>query len=556
MKHLRSLLFIFVILSILLTACGQASTPVVAPTEAGSTEGAPTEGAATQEASTVDQTPITLQVFVDTEGQDAQIMKESKLTKHIEETLNVNFDVVSGTTAETLNLMLASGDYPELIYKSWFSMLDVVKYGELGVFVPLESYIEQYAPNVKKAIDENEGLKNAVYAPDGHIYMMPYWEECYHCSMAMKMWINTDWLEAVGMEMPTTTDELEQVLIAFRDQDPNGNGQKDEIPLSGFPGGWNTEPWHFFMNSFIYDTGTGSDYVYIDNGKVTFAADKPEWKEGLKYAKRLYDQGLYDPQAFTQGEEQFRTLMNDEAELVGVYAAGHLGMGVDPWASEEMLARANKYEPLPPLKGPAGVQLTPYWPNRGMEGSFAITNKASEEEAVAFMKVLDWHYSREGSISGWYGPMNVGWTWAETGDLGINGEPAIWKPIESQSAEFMTDLSWEPIFYMPAELFLGWKSDQDIYTTDGYERRLYLATQLYEPYRPEAIPPTGMYMSTEDSDTYGQLAVPIREHVYLNSVAFIIGEQDIDEKWDEYVAGFEGLQLDKFLETQQKYYTP
>lgn len=464
MKHLRKLLFVLIILSMILTACSQASTQPVVPTE-GTSKETPDENAPSK--------PITLEVFVDTEGEDAAIVKDSKLTKYIEEKFNVNFKVVSGTTAETLTLMLASGDYPKLIYKSWYSMLDVVKYGELGVFVPLEGYIEEYAPNVKNALEENEGLRAAVYAPDGHIYMMPYWEECYHCSLSMKMWINTDWLEAVGMEMPTTTEEFEQVLIAFRDQDPNKNGKKDEIPLTGFPGGWNNEPWDFLMNSFIYDTGAGSDYVYIDGDKVTFAPNKPEWKEGLKYVKRLYEQGLYDPQAFTQGEEQFKSLLNSEEELVGVYAAGHLGMGVDPWASDEMLARANKYEPLLPLKGPAGVQLTPYWPTRGMEGSYAITNKASEEEAIAFIKLLDWHYSREGAISSWYGPIDVGWTWAEEGDLGIDGNPAIWKPIESQSAEFMTDLSWEPIFYMPSELFLGWRSDQDIYTRDGYERRLY-----------------------------------------------------------------------------------
>ncbi|HZJ23963.1 MAG TPA: hypothetical protein VFD54_11675, partial [Anaerolineales bacterium] len=500
--------------------------------------------------------PITLQVFVDTEGNDAAIVKDSKLTKYIEEKFNVNFDVVAGTTGDTLNLMLASGDYPNLIYKSGFSMLDVVKYGELGVFVPLEDYIAKYAPNVTKAIEENPGLKAAVYAPDGHIYMMPYWEECFHCAMSMKMWINTEWLKAVGMEMPTTTEEFEKVLVAFRDQDPNGNGKKDEIPLTGYPNGWNNEPWDFLMNSFIYDTGAGSDYVYIDGDQVAFAPNKPEWREGLRYVKSLYDQGLYDPQAFTQGEEQFKTLLNGEDEVVGAYAAGHLGMGVDPWASDEMLARANKYEPLPPLKGPAGVQLSPYWPNRGMDGSFAITNKASEEEAIAFIKLLDWHYSEEGSISAWYGPKDVGWTWAEPGDLGINGEPAIWKPIESQSAEFMTDLSWEPIFYMPARLFLGWKSDQDIYTTDGYERRLYLATELYEPYKPEHIPPGGIYMTSEDSDTYAQLVVPIQNHVYLNSVAFIIGEKDIETEWDAYVAGFDDLQLDKYLEILQKYYKP
>ena len=541
MKHLKILLFVAMVLSMLVTACGRAKAPEVNPTGE-----APAEGS----------DPITLQVFVDTEGNDAAIVKDSKLTKYIEEKFNVNFDVVAGTTGDTLNLMLASGDYPNLIYKSGFSMLDVVKYGELGVFVPLEDYIAKYAPNVTKAIEENPGLKAAVYAPDGHIYMMPYWEECFHCAMSMKMWINTEWLKAVGMEMPTTTEEFEKVLVAFRDQDPNGNGKKDEIPLTGYPNGWNNEPWDFLMNSFIYDTGAGSDYVYIDGDQVAFAPNKPEWREGLRYVKSLYDQGLYDPQAFTQGEEQFKTLLNGEDEVVGAYAAGHLGMGVDPWASDEMLARANKYEPLPPLKGPAGVQLSPYWPNRGMDGSFAITNKASEEEAIAFIKLLDWHYSEEGSISAWYGPKDVGWTWAEPGDLGINGEPAIWKPIESQSAEFMTDLSWEPIFYMPARLFLGWKSDQDIYTTDGYERRLYLATELYEPYKPEHIPPGGIYMTSEDSDTYAQLVVPIQNHVYLNSVAFIIGEKDIETEWDAYVAGFDDLQLDKYLEILQKYYKP
>jgi putative aldouronate transport system substrate-binding protein len=545
MKTLRKMLFVCVILAVLLAGCGQATPQVSVPPE-GETGG---ETAGSGE-------PITLEVFVDTEGEDAAIVKDSKLTKFMEERFNVNFDVVSGTTGDTLTLMLASGDYPKLIYKSWFSMLDVVKYGELGVFLPLEDWIDEHAPNVKKAINESPGLKAAVYAPDGHIYMMPYWEECYHCGIAMKMWINTDWLEAVGMEMPTTTEEFEQVLIAFRDQDPNGNGKKDEIPLTGRPGGWNNEPWDFLMNAFIYDTGAGSDYVYIEGDQVTFAPNKPEWQEGLRYAKSLYDQGLYDPQSFTMGEEQFRTLLNDEEELVGVYAAGHLGMGVDPWASEEMLARAAKYEPLPPLKGPAGVQQTPYWPTRGMDGSFAVTNKASEEEAIAFIKLLDWHYSEEGAISAWYGPPEVGWVWAEEGDLGIDGNKAIWKPVESQSAEFLSDLSWEPIFYMPARLFLGWRSDQDVYTTDGYERRLYLATKLYEPYAPEKIPPGGMYMTSEDSDTYAQLVVPIQSHVYLNSVAFIIGEKDIDTEWSSYVAGFDGMQLDTYLATLQKYYKP
>lgn len=543
MKKMKKFLFVLMLMTMLVTACGPAKTDEAAPPEAAPAEEKPAEAAG----------PITLQVFIDTGGEDAAFATESRLTKYLEDKFNVKFDVVSGSTEESLTLMLASGDYPKLIYKSWYSMLDVVKYGELGVFVPLEGYIEKYAPNVVAAFNENPNLKAAVYAPDGHIYMMPYWEECYHCSMAMKMWINTDWLDKVGLQMPTTTAEFEQALIAFRDQDPNGNGKKDEIPLTGFIQSWNGEPWAFLMNAFIYNTGTGSDYTYMDGDQVAFAPIQPAWKEGLKYIKSLYDQGLYDPQAFTQNNDQFRNLALGEDELVGAYAAGHLGMGVDPWVN---LERANKYEPVLPLKGPAGVQLTPYWPNRGMDGSFAITNKATEEEAIAFIKLLDWHYSQEGSVSSWFGPIDVGWTWASEGDLGIDGSPAIWKVLESSSADIQTDLTWEPIFYMPARLFLGWASSQDVYTTDGYERRLFLATQEYEKYRPEKIPPGGMYMTSEDSDKYGQLLVSIQSQVELNTAAFITGEKDIDKEWDAYVAEFKNLKLDEFLAILQKYYKP
>ncbi len=549
MKHLRKLVFAFMLLALLLNACAQSQTEQAAPTEA-----APAEAQTAEEVPAEAAAPITLQVFVDTGEEDAAFVTESRMTKYLEEKFNVKFDFVTGTTAESLTLMLASGDYPKLIYKSWYSMLEVVNYGELGIFVPLEDYIAKYAPNVTKAFDENPNLKAAVYAPDGHIYMMPFWEECYHCSMAMKMWINTDWLEAVGMEMPTTTEEFEKVLIAFRDKDPNGNGQKDEIPLTGFIQSWNGDPWGFLMNSFIYNTGTGSDYTYMDGDKVAFAPTQPEWKEGLKYMRSLYEQGLYDPQAFTQSADQFKNLALGEEEVVGTYAAGHLGMGVDPWVNEE---RANKYEPVPPLKGPAGEQVTPYWPNRGMSGSYAITNKATEEEAIAFMELLDWHYSQEGSVSSWFGPIEEGWTWASAGDLGIDGRPAIWKVLESSSADIQTDLTWEPIFYMPETLFLGWASSQDIYTTDGYERRLYLATKdYYEPYKPENIPPTGMYMTQEDSDTYSKLVVSIQSQVETNTAAFITGEKDIDEEWDAYVAGFDDLQLDEYLAILQKYYKP
>jgi putative aldouronate transport system substrate-binding protein len=83
---------------------------------------------------------------------------------------------------------------------------------------------------------------------------------------------------------------------------------------------------------------------------------------------------------------------------------------------------------------------------------------------------------------------------------------------------------------------------------------LYLATQEYEKFKPEHIPPAGMYMTSEDSDTYAQLILPIQNQVYLNSMAFVAGELDIDTDWDAFVAGFDDLKVDEFVALLQKYY--
>jgi hypothetical protein len=78
----------------------------------------------------------------------------------------------------------------------------------------------------------------------------------------------------------------------------------------------------------------------------------------------------------------------------------------------------------------------------------------------------------------------------------------------------MTDLSWEPI--STCQLTCSWVGIRPGYLHNGWLRAQTVSGYpLYETIRPEAIPPTGMYMSSEDSETYAQLAVPIREHVYL-----------------------------------------
>lgn len=167
-------------------------------------------------------------------------------TKWYEEQTNVQVEwviVPAGDEGlQKLNLMLSSGDLPDVImgfYNITPALMQV--YGQQGIFLPLNDLIEQYGSNVKNAFERYPLAKEVATATDGKIYGLPEINDCFHCSVSQKLWIYKPWLDKLGLQMPTTTEELYTVLKAFKEKDPNGNGQADEIPLSSDTTGWNSE---------------------------------------------------------------------------------------------------------------------------------------------------------------------------------------------------------------------------------------------------------------------------------------------------------------------------
>ncbi|EJW97007.1 family 1 extracellular solute-binding protein, partial [gut metagenome] len=129
--------------------------------------------------------------------------------------------------------LLFAGELPDAFYgQAILTDVDVVKYASQGLLIPLDDLIEKYAPNIKRLLDENDEYRKVMTAPDGHIYSLPNLTELSPKTHD-KLFINKTWLDQLNLPIPETVDEFEKTLIAFRDNDMNGNGDKnDEIPFS------------------------------------------------------------------------------------------------------------------------------------------------------------------------------------------------------------------------------------------------------------------------------------------------------------------------------------
>ncbi|ANY70929.1 ABC transporter substrate-binding protein [Paenibacillus sp. BIHB 4019] len=548
-KRLLGLLAIAVVVSMMLASCSQNNKP------AGSVATAP----ASQSEETGSTAPVEITMFaVQESGID---LTTNKFTKFVEEKFNMKFkfDTTPPDGAkEKRQISLASGDYPDAYmlpgYIDQFSQADVLKYGKQGVIVPLNDLIEQYAPNIKAAMEKDADLKAFNTAPDGNIYGLVAYSQCFHCSYPNKMWINTKWLDKLQLEMPKTPEEFKAVLKAFKTQDPNGNGVADEVPLSGSIEDFGVRVIPFLMNGFVYDDDR--NYLNMTGGKVESAAVKPEWKEGLSYIKSLYDEGLIDPGAFAQNAEAFKKIgENGDSQILGAGAGMHPAIFINIDAGNKNSA---DYNPVPPLTGPHGSYATHDGGGVAPGAKFVITNKASEEQKIALIKLVDYMFTQEGQTNGASGMEGIDWRKPKDGEVAL-GEGVIPQiaTIPAAEGEAPRNAGWSGTahFYMPKEYRDSFVQGTDIYDSASYERRLYQATLLYQGHEPkELFPLWSIWVDQNEVDEVSILQTNIKSYIEQNALQFITGNKSLEKDWDAYVKGLKDLKIDRYLEILQKAY--
>ena len=479
-------------------------------------------------------------------------LNTNDFTKWFEEKTNVkvNYEQIPQESfTEKKNLMLATGNYPDAFMMGGFSKADEVTYGEQGILIPLNDLIEKHGYYIKKVFEEQESLPAAITAPDGNIYSLPRINECYHCMYSRKAWINKEWLDKLGLKYPETTDELVEVLRAFKTKDPNGNGQADEVGIMGSTDGWEADPIEFLMNSFVYnDYGNRFD---VRDGKVHFVALEDEWREGLKFCYELIQEKLIEPTSLTQTEQHMQALSNSKDPVIGV---GLGAQNVNTIGAEE-LGRHKMYEPLSPLEGPKGVRTTPTAPGGIYSGHFVITKAAKNPELL--IKWADAFYNPEVTMHSNYGIEGKQWEKAPEGLIGIDGEQAEWMRIpapkvDGEQNNAMTNVA---LVNLTADIRAGEALDPDDplapYKGEGI---LYSSTRdYYEPYAVKEYLPSSMYMLPEEIDGLAQLQTQILDYVSESMAAFATGARDIydDAEWEKYKKELEALNVKRYVEVYQ-----
>jgi len=220
---------------------------------------------------------------------DSPAMKEIMKRTGIE----IDFQHPVDTTTDKVSLMINSGDLPDALFISTYfyggwqnSLVKEAAYD--GTFLKLDEYIDKFAPNIKKFLAEHPDAEKSIrmFNDDGGIYTIPvcFTDRTYNYYDGY--FIRKDWLDKLGLQVPNNIQEWEEVLTAFVEKDPNGNGEKDEVGFSSFA----------YMTKFVFmpafDVFNWNYYLNPDTNTITHGAVEPGMKEFIEMITRWREKGL------------------------------------------------------------------------------------------------------------------------------------------------------------------------------------------------------------------------------------------------------------------------
>lgn len=312
----------------------------------------------------------------------------------------------SGQAQEQFNLMLASNQLPDMIYWNWRTVAGgPEKAIKDGYIIKLNDYIDKDAKNIKKIYSDNPEAMKQSKTDEGTYYMFPMLngaqlkggikEESFYLGPQFRK----DWLDKLGMKVPTTMDEWYTVLTAMKKTDLNGNGKADEIPFASVKDGG--------LRNLAAAFGLYFDF-YNDNGKVKYGPIEPAFKDYLTTLNKWYKEGLIDKDYATTDDKNFRSKVTDN--IAGSYI-GSLGGNFGTFTQLMKDKDPNfKLAGAPWPKSPSGKAYTAQTGVEEKVASIGMAITTSNKYVSESVKWLDYQYSPEGIELMNFGPEGMAFT--------------------------------------------------------------------------------------------------------------------------------------------------
>lgn len=474
-----------------------------------------------------------LELTIHMHFRDTMVYKEDWLVEQkARELTNIYLKSVAPQNAtkstEVFNIMMASGDLADIVGKDNVKD-EFFQYGMEGAFIPLNDLIDKHAPNLKKFLQERTDVQKFITAPDGNIYFIPYIPDG---DAATGYFIRQDWLDKLNLQVPKTVDELYSVLKAFREQDPNENGEKDEVP------------WLDRKSSDAKETirlvtlwgGHSEDWYEDENGKVHFSAAEPEFKEGMKNLAKWYAEGIIDPEIYTRGKKAREILFGDNK-----------GGATHDWFASTSSFNDKLKDKIPgfnlqPIAPPADINgriMEEYGRELIKPDGWAIS--AANKHPVETIKYFDFWFTEEGRRLANFGIEGIHY------DM-VDGKP-IFKPEVLNNAQPVNNQMWEigaqiprgfwqDFFYEEQWMNPVAKKGARMYMDNGYIMKKF---------------PLLAY-TVEEKKVYDRIWPNIDTYVSEMKQKWLLGAEDVEATWDKHVKTLKELGLDELLKVQQSAY--
>jgi putative aldouronate transport system substrate-binding protein len=415
----------------------------------------------------------------------------------------------AGSATEKLNLLLSSDEPLDLFWGDW------QQYAPKGAVEPLNDLLEKHGQDILKGWPQESW--NMMKDKEGKVWGMPRTGDI----AVYPTFIRNDWLQKLGLEMPKTFEDLENILKAFKEKDPSGTGET--IPLIADKNGLEMGYFAGFLE------GGSGNWVDKATGKVKLNEFRPEYKEFIQMLNGWYKKGYLFKETFSSTGDRYKELIKQNK--VGTVTTWGSTM---PMVYQDLKDNVPEqdYQMVHNLQGPKGKieTLAPAGTNALM-----IAKKSKNKEAA--IKLVNWEFKNlDNNMTSWYGIKGKDWNW-------VDEENRVYKRLTTDyGSEFVTGL--------------GSPLKERIFITEDPKLKFYL--EWYRDYQFN-------YERTKKQDDYGVLydnkqleeEVPtlgditrLRQEGF---VKFVTGARPMTE-WGKYLEELTKAGADKWSESVTKQY--